>query len=678
MAYRVSLDGGASWAYCDGDGYEVLQNGDVESYEVHNAAGMRVLNPSISPVVPTLDGLNGDEIVITEIMMVPDPWTATGTGHWFEIRNTSNLYFDLRGVVFTSGPKVHTVTYPLILEPDSYISLGVSGDLAVNGGATHDYIWGDDANFNVITGNRSLSLIGTDSELINEVYWDENQTHPNAASQQMSNTATYANDVWPPYLDWCETPNSLSYGDGLNTGTPGGANAICPTGGPQTAPTITALTAYYDPDTLGLGLVVNGSDPEGGMVSFTLELLDENGADVLNPGVSPAVISFDAGLRPNGGTPGQYSYREDLIFQEFGFDQGYLPVWQDVRVKLVDNTGLMSGSLTRSPRLPNEINRGTACDPYGGLNRCTLGTFCGDPDASDQIPAVCALPDAYCPAYIDQAGYELTNSPGGPGWQVSGTTTTASADFEGTCGGGEGYVVYSFTGPADGTYLFTVQGNGASALNPPAVYVQQACDLVETEIACDADSGNPAMTTALVYAGETLYVVVDGSYDPDSDVVGDYTLQAETLVPASISTARAFLNTDANIVAASYTGVEGTLAIAGAQFTFLDANGDEVSMNGVPGPFLVGDVPTDNGNGTVRGAAYLPINFTQAELDSIVSVEFALSDLLDELSTPASLTLESPDVVQAGSQCDVQQGLTVWAAPTSCSTNDPTVAATCQ
>ena len=70
MAYRVSLDGGASWAYCDGDGCKVLQNGDVESYEVHNAAGMRPLNPSISPVVPTLDGLNGDEIVITEIMMV--------------------------------------------------------------------------------------------------------------------------------------------------------------------------------------------------------------------------------------------------------------------------------------------------------------------------------------------------------------------------------------------------------------------------------------------------------------------------------------------------------------------------------------------------------------------------------------------------------------------------------
>ena len=91
---------------------------------------------------------------------------------------------------------------------------------------------------------------------------------------------------------------------------------------------------------------------------------------------------------------------------------------------------------------------------------------------------------------------------------------------------------------------------------------------METEIA-QMQIQASGTTTALVYAGETLYVVVDGSYDPDSDVAGDYTLQAETLVPASISTARAFLNTDANIVAASYTGVEGTLAIAGAQFTFL-------------------------------------------------------------------------------------------------------------
>jgi hypothetical protein len=186
------------------------------------------------------------------------------------------------------------------------------------------------------------------------------------------------------------------------------------------------------------------------------------------------------------------------------------------------------------------------------------------------------------------------------------------------------------------------------------------------------------MTAAVVSCGETLYVIVDGSYDPDSDVVGDYTLTAQTLVPPSISTARAFLNTQANMVAASYTGTEGTLAIAGAQFTFFDDLGNEVSMNGVPGPFLVGDTPTDNGNGTVSGAAYLPMNFTQAELDSIDTVEFALTDTLDELSAGASLTLESPDVIQAGGQCDVQQGINVCATPNSCFTNNPAVPATCQ
>jgi hypothetical protein len=229
MAYRVSLDGGATWSYCDGDGYEVLGNGSIEPYELHNAAGLRVLNPSITPIIPALDDMEGDEIVITEIMMNPLPWTATGTGNWFEIRNTDAAYYDLMGVVITSGPKVHVITYPLVLGPNEYISLGMTSDTNANGGLNFDYVWGEDANFNIGTGNFSLSLTGTDSNEIHNVFWEAGQAHPSGASQQMSSNSTYANDSWDPYLDWCES--TIAYGNGSNLGTPGSVNSLCVIGG---------------------------------------------------------------------------------------------------------------------------------------------------------------------------------------------------------------------------------------------------------------------------------------------------------------------------------------------------------------------------------------------------------------------------------------------------------------
>ena len=201
---------------------------------------------------------------------------------------------------------------------------------------------------------------------------------------------------------------------------------------------------------------------------------------------------------------------------------------------------------------------------------------------------------------------------------------------------------------------------------------------METELGCGADTGNQAMTAAFVGLGETVYVVVDGSYDPDSVVQGQFTLDAEIHAPPSIMVADLFINQQVQLVAASYQGMEGTLPIAGAEFVFLDNQGNVVTMNGSPGPFLTGDTPESMGGNNVEGVAYLPINFTQAELDSVASVEFYLYDSLDQFSGSFNGMLSTPQEVTLGDECDPRQGINVCEGNSTCFTNDPNTSPTCQ
>ena len=81
----------------------------------------------------------------------------------------------------------------------------------------------------------------------------------------------------------------------------------------------------------------------------------------------------------------------------------------------------------------------------------------------------------------------------------------------------------------------------------------------------------------------------------------------------------------------------------------------------------------------ISGNAYLPYNFTAAELASIQNVEFYLHDTLDQFSiTPWSGALESPDIIQFGGVCDPRQGVNVCEGNFTCFSNDPNADPTCQ
>jgi hypothetical protein len=81
-------------------------------------------------------------IVISELMKDPCA-VSDGVGEWFEVTNVSAAPYDLRGVVITDdGSDRHTIAGadPIIVAPGATFLLAASGDPAVNGGITPDYV----------------------------------------------------------------------------------------------------------------------------------------------------------------------------------------------------------------------------------------------------------------------------------------------------------------------------------------------------------------------------------------------------------------------------------------------------------------------------------------------------------------------------------------------------------
>ena len=73
--------------------------------------------------------------------------------------------------------------------------------------------------------------------------------------------------------------------------------------------------------------------------------------------------------------------------------------------------------------------------------------------------------------------------------------------------------------------------------------------------------------------------------------MGIYTLAATHTSPL-VSSATGYFNNMANMFIVDYTATIGSAAVAGAVVVFLDENWDVVTMNGNPGPFIVGDTPS--------------------------------------------------------------------------------------
>ena len=96
----------------------------------------------------------------------------------------------------------------------------------------------------------------------------------------------------------------------------------------------------------------------------------------------------------------------------------------------------------------------------------------------DDNGPVCVERVLGCPAAWGELP-EIAEAPVGDGWSLVGETNE-NGIAEGSCGGGLVRAVYTFTAPAPATYLFTVDGNGAT----PTLYLRSACQEPATELAC--------------------------------------------------------------------------------------------------------------------------------------------------------------------------------------------------
>ncbi|MEZ4268457.1 MAG: lamin tail domain-containing protein [Myxococcota bacterium] len=163
------------------------------------------------------------ELVINEILKNSSA-VGDSVGEWFEVANLTGVPLDLAGCVLSSSNDLpHTIpkSPAVAVAAGGYLVLAISGNKAVNGGVTADYVY---TNLTLGNGSDSLS-IRCDNVLVDTVAWDEGATFPDpdGASLQLdpSKQDPALNDVGG---NWCAATSAFGAGD---KGTPGQPNTSC-------------------------------------------------------------------------------------------------------------------------------------------------------------------------------------------------------------------------------------------------------------------------------------------------------------------------------------------------------------------------------------------------------------------------------------------------------------------
>jgi hypothetical protein len=163
------------------------------------------------------------ELVIDEILKNSKA-VGDATGEWFEVANVSGVPLDLAGCILSSSNDVpHTIpkSPPVAVPAGGYLVLAVSGNTAVNGGVSADYVY---AGLTLGNGSDSLT-IRCDNVLVDTVAWDEGATFPDpdGAALQLDpgKLDPAANDFGG---NWCAATSAFGAGD---KGTPGTPNTAC-------------------------------------------------------------------------------------------------------------------------------------------------------------------------------------------------------------------------------------------------------------------------------------------------------------------------------------------------------------------------------------------------------------------------------------------------------------------
>lgn len=286
----------------------------------------------------------------------------------------------------------------------------------------------------------------------------------------------------------------------------GEARCVAPT-----APVLVRAKGAYDPETLLVGFLVDGVDPDRDATGMRLELLDADG-DIAASGDVP----FDF-----------------VRFEEDAFTAM-------VSVRLNRDRGLVSARLVpfdaeglRGPAFdagrfgpPLVADEGDPCDPLGAQAECRGGAACFQADA-DSLPA-CGVPEVQCPEAWGEP-VDLAAWADGDVWRYRGDLTTRYNVTRGSCGGGSAQTILRFTPPEDGVYTFVTYSLAGGA--DTVLYARSHCGYdparAAVERACNDDISIEnafSLLTLALRADEPVFVFVDGASTANGAWRGPYTL----------------------------------------------------------------------------------------------------------------------------------------------------------
>ena len=213
----------------------------------------------------------------------------------------------------------------------------------------------------------------------------------------------------------------------------------------------------------------------------------------------------------------------------------------DAILAAVDADGFPTAVVRVPLSAPETVGSGEACQLISAFTKCDGDDVCAVPDdapdsdkpedpgrgtAAERFfgstrTGVCDAPVVEC---RNEAGWEtgdLNAAADGDAWVVDGDLTGNSRFLTtGTCGGGAGPDIYTFTAPAAGVYTFTSVSEQAAG--DTVLYARTHCRFggdafPEFEIACN-DNIDPAnrfsQLTLELEAEAQVFVFVDGSGDP--------------------------------------------------------------------------------------------------------------------------------------------------------------------
>lgn len=216
-------------ADADGDGYNEVLDCDDNNPNVHPDA-LEVPNNQIDDdcdgSIDELTPVSG-AVIITELM-IDTSAVSDGDGEYIELFNRSETAIDINGWVLRDDAVDRHVILssgPLLIQPESYLVLGINGDVTFNGNVDLDYEYGYDFK---LDNDFDEVILEDGNVIIDQVLYDERSDWyiPKGRSLGLDASAydAFLNDV---PSNWCQAITAIPPGTGTDKGTPGLPNDSC-------------------------------------------------------------------------------------------------------------------------------------------------------------------------------------------------------------------------------------------------------------------------------------------------------------------------------------------------------------------------------------------------------------------------------------------------------------------